>query len=72
MVSELSALHIFVGGGDLRKGPDEVEVGSLGAELAQDAAAGGYRVVRIYAADPDFPQALSPLRGTGRGSRRAT
>ena len=67
MVSELSALHIFVAGGDLRKGPDEVEVGSLGAELAKDDAAGGWRVVRIYAADPDFPQALSPLRRDGAG-----
>jgi tricorn protease len=67
MVSELSALHIFVAGGDLRKGPDAVEVGSLGAELAKDAAAGGFRVVRIYGADPDFPQALSPLRRDGAG-----
>jgi tricorn protease len=65
MVSELSALHIFVAGGDLRKGPDEVEVGSLGAELARDAAAGGWRVVRIYKGDPDFPQTLSPLRRDG-------
>ena len=67
MVSELSALHIFVGGGDLRKGPDEVEVGSLGAELAKDAAAGGYRVSRLYAADPDLPQSLSPLQRDGAG-----
>ncbi|HSD28706.1 MAG TPA: protease, partial [Vicinamibacteria bacterium] len=67
MVSELSALHIFVAGGDLRKGPDEVEVGSLGAELARDAAAGGWRVVRIYAADPDVPSSLSPLRRDGAG-----
>jgi tricorn protease len=67
MVSELSALHIFVRGGDLRKGPDDVEVASLGAELARDEAAGGWRVVRIYAADPDLPQALSPLRRDGAG-----
>jgi tricorn protease len=67
MVSELSALHIFVRGGDLRKGPDEIEVGSLGAELARDAAASGFRVVRIYAADPDFPSSLSPLRRPGAG-----
>jgi tricorn protease len=67
MVSELSALHIFVAGGDRRKGTDEVEVASLGAELARDAAAGGWRVARIYAADPDLPQALSPLRRDGAG-----
>jgi tricorn protease len=42
-------------------------VGSLGAELARDPAAGGYRVARIYASDPDFPQGLSPLRRDGAG-----
>jgi tricorn protease len=67
MVSELSALHIFVAGGDLRKGPDAVEVASLGAELAKDEAGGGWRVVRIYRADPDFPQSLAPLRRDGAG-----
>jgi tricorn protease len=65
MVSELSALHIFVAGGDRRRGPDEVDVGSLGAELARDEAAGGWRVVRVYSADPDFPQSLAPLRRDG-------
>jgi tricorn protease len=67
MVSELSALHIFVGGGDMRKGPEEIEVGSLGAELVKDVAAGGWRVARIHRADPDFPLALSPLRRDGAG-----
>src|SRR5262249_32690143 len=67
MVSELSALHIFVFGGDERKGPEHVEIGSLGAELARDPAAGGWRVVRVYAADPDFPARVSPLRKDGVG-----
>lgn len=67
MVSELSALHIFVRGGDLRRGSDEIEVGSLGAELTRDAAEGGLRVARIYTSDPDLPQALSPLRRNGAG-----
>jgi tricorn protease len=67
MVSELSALHIFVGGGDRRKGPEEIEVASLGAELAKDVEAGGWRVSRIYRADPDFPVRLSPLRKDGVG-----
>ncbi len=65
MVAELSALHMFVRGGDLRKGPDEVEVASLGAELLRDEARGGWRVVRIYRADPDLPGALSPLAKAG-------
>jgi tricorn protease len=67
MVSELSALHIFVFGGDARKGPEQVEIGSLGAELARDPPAGGWRVVRVYAADPDFPARVSPLRKDGAG-----
>src|SRR5215475_4509722 len=33
MVSELSALHIFVAGGDARKGPDAIGAASLGAEM---------------------------------------
>jgi tricorn protease len=62
MVSELSALHIFVFGGDLRKGADAIEVGSLGADLVKDSAAGGWRVARVDRSDPDFPARLSPLR----------
>lgn len=65
MVSELSALHIFVSGGDTRRGPDEIDVGALGAEFTKDTAAGGFRVGHIYTTDPDFPQMLSPLRRNG-------
>lgn len=61
MVSELSALHIFVYGGDNRKGTDDVANASLGARLELDQAAGGYRVTHIYRSDPDRPGALSPL-----------
>jgi tricorn protease len=65
MVSELSALHTFVVGGDLRKGPDQIQVASLGASLARDQAAGGYRVDHIYRTDPDRPDKLSPLARPG-------
>lgn len=65
MVSELSALHIFVSGGDFRPGTDSVFPASLGARFARDAASGGYRVVHIYAADPDLPGSLSPLARPG-------
>lgn len=61
MVSELSALHIFVYGGDVREGREQIVPASLGAELARDEAAGGYRVAHVYRADPDYPDALSPL-----------
>ncbi len=65
MVSELSALHTFVVGGDLRKGPDQIQVASLGALLMRDEAAGGYRVEHIYHTDPDRPDKLSPLLRPG-------
>jgi len=67
MIAELSALHMFVRGGDLRKGPDDVEVASLGAELVRDKARGGFGVTRIYRADPDLPNELSPLVKPGVG-----
>lgn len=61
VVGELSALHTSVRGGDHREGPDEVTVASLGARLARDQAAGGYRVEYIYRSDPDYPSERSPL-----------
>lgn len=61
MVGELSALHIFVRGGDARRGADQVTPGSLGATLTRDEKAGGYRVDHIYKTDPDIPDELAPL-----------
>jgi tricorn protease len=65
MVSELSALHIFVIPGDRRKGPDDVIPARLGAELVRDQKAGGYRVQRIYEHDPDEPERAGPLAKPG-------
>jgi tricorn protease len=65
MVAELSALHIFVRGGDLRDGDDNISPASLGATLARDAAAGGWRVTHIYKSDPDEPDLRSPLARPG-------
>ncbi len=65
MVSELSALHTFVYGGDVRKGPDNIDVGSLGARFTRDPAAGGWRVEHVYQGDPDHPSELSPLSQPG-------
>ncbi len=64
MVSELSALHIFVRGGDVREGQD-IESGALGAVLERDAAAGGWRVAHVWQGDPDYPEELSPLARPG-------
>jgi tricorn protease len=65
MVGELSALHIFVVGGDFRAGPDQVSVAGLGARLVRDSDHGGYRIQHIYRADPDYPERLSPLAKPG-------
>jgi tricorn protease len=65
MVGELSALHIFVRGGDLRRGADQVAAASLGATFARDEKAGGYRVEHIYRTDPDIPEELAPLSRVG-------
>jgi tricorn protease len=61
MVGELSALHTSVRGGDLRQGPDDVKVPTLGALLSRDAALGGYRIEHVYHNDPDYPDERSPL-----------
>jgi tricorn protease len=61
LVGEISALHVSVRGGDLRQGPDQVRVSTLGARLERDEPAGGYRIAYIYRSDPDYPNELSPL-----------
>jgi tricorn protease len=69
LVSELSALHIFVRGGDVRKGRDDVAPSFLGGVL--EPVDEGWRVVRIYQAEPDEPERLAPLArpdvGVGEG-----
>jgi len=61
MVAELSALHIFVRGGDLREGSDQVQPSSLGALLDRSDERGGYTVSHIYKHDPDEPDRCAPL-----------
>ncbi|MCZ6672049.1 MAG: S41 family peptidase, partial [Verrucomicrobia bacterium] len=61
LVGELSALHTSVRGGDVRDGPDDVAVPSLGARLLRDTTAGGYLIDYIYQADPDYPNERSLL-----------
>jgi tricorn protease len=65
LMGELSALHTFVVGGDVRRGTDQVQMGSLGALLERDPQAGGYRVKHIYKNDPDLPDQQSPLAKLG-------
>ncbi|MGB8260550.1 MAG: S41 family peptidase [Terracidiphilus sp.] len=61
MVGELSALHIFVVGGDRRESADHVDLASLGARRRRDEKAGGYVVEHIYQHDPDLPANAPPL-----------
>ncbi|MEO7208406.1 MAG: S41 family peptidase [Steroidobacteraceae bacterium] len=61
MVSELSALHIFVRGGDVRRPSDQVDLAALGALLKRDEKAGGSVVQHVYLHDPDLPDNAPPL-----------
>ncbi len=61
MVSELSALHTFVQGGDMRKPEDQIDLAALGAVLRRDEKVGGYIVDHVYLHDPDLPNAAPPL-----------
>ncbi|MFP5227035.1 MAG: S41 family peptidase [Acidobacteriota bacterium] len=61
MVSELSALHTFVRGGDERKPEYDINVATLGARLRRDEKAGGFVVEHIYAHDSDLPDLAPPL-----------
>jgi len=67
MASELGALHTYVWGGDFRTDPLRIETASLGAVLAREPAAGGYRIVHIYRADPDEPEQRAPLAEPAAG-----
>ena len=61
MVSELSALHTFVRGGDARGPNDHIDVATLGARLRRDEKSAGFVVEHIYAYDPDLPSHAPPL-----------
>jgi len=65
MVGELSALHIFVRGGDVRDVGDDAWPASLGAAFVRDQAAGGYRVAHVIQTDPDRPDRRVPLSAPG-------
>ncbi len=65
VVGELSALHIFVRGGDHREGTDKIQLGAFGARLERDPGAGGYVVRHIYLSDPDYPERRGPLSRPG-------
>lgn len=61
MISELSALHMFVYGGDKRLPVDNIQNGYLGARFSADKNHEGFTIDHIYRSDPDYPSDLSPL-----------
>lgn len=65
MIGELSALHMYVNGGDARRAPDPADPGALGATLVRDEPAGGWRIARIPATDANWPDEASPLARPG-------
>lgn len=65
MVAELSALHIFVRGGDLRDAGDDAWPASLGAQAVRDEKLGGFRITHVIATDPDRPDRRVPLAQPG-------
>lgn len=61
LIGELSVLHASVGGGDLRRGQDQINMGLLGARLSKNEALKGFQIDYIYQTDPDYPDEQSPL-----------
>jgi tricorn protease len=64
LVGELATGHTYVGGGEQAK-PDRVPVGTLGADLALDPAAGRWRIARILPAQPWVEGRATPLAAPG-------
>jgi tricorn protease len=64
MQGELGTSHAYEFGGDYRPQPDYGQ-GHLGADLAYDAAAGGYRITHVVRGDSWSPDADSPLNAPG-------
>ena len=62
---ELSSSHMFVAGGSDDDDPPVRPTALLGVDFAPDAAAGRYRLARIYRGDPSRPQFRAPLGEPG-------
>ncbi|AFL84921.1 Tol biopolymer transport system, periplasmic component-related protein [Belliella baltica DSM 15883] len=61
LIGELSVLHTSVGGGDLRRGDEQINLGLLGARFSKNEMLKGFQVDYIYQSDPDYPDEMSPL-----------
>jgi tricorn protease len=68
MVAELSSSHAYVFGGDFEI-PKRIPVALMGARLELDAAAGRYRIAKIYRGQNDGELYRSPLTEVGVDAR---
>ena len=64
MISELSAGHTYVGGGDMPKKP-RVPMGLLGAEIQKDAGSGYFQIKKILKGQNWDKDVRSPLTDIG-------
>jgi tricorn protease len=64
IISECNSSHSYVSWGDFER-VKKIDNGLLGAELTADAAAGRYRISRIYAGENWNPARRSPLTEQG-------
>lgn len=68
LISELNIGHTYTEGGDQFL-PERAKVGMPGARLVLDAAAGRYRLARIYRGHNEEPKYRSPLTEPGVDAR---
>jgi tricorn protease len=68
MISELSAGHAYVGGGEMPK-KEKVPLGLLGAVIEKDAASGYFQIKRIMKGDNWDMDIRSPLTDIGVDAR---
>jgi tricorn protease len=64
MISELSAGHTYVGGGDMPR-PERVQLGLLGAQIDRDATTKYFRITKILKGQNWDPAVRSPLTEMG-------
>ena len=64
MIAELSAGHLYVGGGDMPR-PERIPLGLLGAKIEKDSVSGYFRIVKILRGQNWEQRVRSPLTEIG-------
>ncbi len=65
MIAELGTSHTYVYGGDVRRSPERVSVGMLGADWELDPASNRYRIARILRTPSWLSGRVPPLARPG-------